>query len=112
MQSLLNSIRWLWRTLTRRRRIDRVVIVATRRDLPMNLGRSLYVVGTNPPQWAVMNCPCGCGDRTNANLGVASRNSWALSIREGKATLDPSLLMAIERCGSHFFVRENRIIWA
>jgi hypothetical protein len=111
MRSAFKSIRDLWRRFTRRSRVDRVVFVVSRRELPADLGKSLYVVGENPPRWAVLNCPCGCGERTNAKVGVVSRTSWALAIREGKATLAPSLLMPNDRCGSHFFVRENRILW-
>ena len=111
IQAALKHIRRLWRMLWRRQRIDRVVLVASRRELPTDLGVSLYLVGTNPVQWAVMNCPCGCGERTNARIGVASRTSWSLSIAAGKASLSPSLLMPLDKCGSHFYIRENRIVW-
>ena len=101
----------LWRIARRRRRIDRIIYLANRRDLPAKLGGALYVVGANPVQWAVLNCPCGCGERTNAKIGVASRTSWSLTLTEGRVSLAPSLLMPVDRCGSHFFIRENRIIW-
>jgi transposase len=28
-----------------------------------------------------------------------------------KASLAPSLLMPLDRCSSHFFIRKNRVIW-
>jgi Family of unknown function (DUF6527) len=111
IESLLEIIQHWWRVLWRRRRIDRVVFVGSRRELPSDLGGSLYLVGTNPVQWAVLNCPCGCGERANARVGVASRSSWSLTMTGGKATLSPSLLLPVDKCGSHFFIRENRIIW-
>jgi hypothetical protein len=112
LKTLLKLIQRLWRRLTRRHRVDSVIFVATRRDLPSDLGMALYVVGKNPAQWAVLNCPCGCGERANARIGVAARNSWSLSISDGKASLSPSFLMSsMDGCGSHFFIRESRIIW-
>jgi hypothetical protein len=111
IQSALKLIQQWWRVLRHRRRIDRVVLVASRRELPAELGNALYLVGANPVQWAVLDCPCGCGERANTKIGVASRTSWSLTLTEGKASLSPSLLMPVDRCGSHFFIRENRIVW-
>lgn len=111
IQSAVRFAQRLWRIARRRRRINRVIYLASRRDLPADLGNALYVVGANPVQWVVLNCPCGCGERTNAKVGVASRTSWSLALTQGRASLAPSLLMPVDRCGSHFFIRENRIIW-
>ncbi|WP_371259496.1 DUF6527 family protein [Bradyrhizobium sp. URHD0069] len=111
MQTILKQIGRLWQALRRQRRLDGIAFVASRGELPPDLGRKLYLVGVSPVQWAVLNCPCGCGERTNAKIGIPSRTSWSLALTAGKATLTPSLLMPINKCGSHFFVRENRIIW-
>jgi len=111
INSVLDTFRRLWRALTHRRRVSGIKFVGSRRELPSDLGAALYIVGTGSAQWAVLNCPCGCGERANAKIGGASRNSWALTIKEGKASLSPSLLMSLERCGSHFCIRDNRIIW-
>ncbi len=89
-----------------------MVFVASRRELPPQMAAgTLYFVGANPIQWAVINCPCGCGERVNAKIGVASRSSWSITVNQGKATLLPSILMPLDKCGSHFFVRKNRIVW-
>lgn len=48
--------------------------------------------GRESRQWAVLNCPCGCGERANARIKVVARNSWSLTISGGKASHSPSLL--------------------
>ena len=108
---LIRSIRYCWAYFTRRTQIDDVIFVASRRDLPKDLDASLFVVGTNPVRWAVLNCPCGCGQRANLKLGLATRTSWSLTVSVGLASLAPSVLIPGDGCGSHFFIRSNRIIW-
>lgn len=107
----IRSIRYYWIIISRRGRVNDVIFVTSRRELPKDLRASLFIVGTNPAQWAVLNCPCGCRERANLKLGAATRTSWSLTVSSGKASLAPSVLMPGGRCASHFFIRANRIIW-
>jgi hypothetical protein len=101
---------WLWGR-TRRDSVSRVVPVASRDALPRFLGSALYVVGGDHPKWAVLKCPCGCGEVIDVNLMKSRSPFWTLSLKDGKATLKPSLWVPAERCGSHFFINDNRIDW-
>jgi hypothetical protein len=111
LKDFLTFIQRMWRTITRRRRIGGVQLVESRRDLPNDLGAILYIVGKDRPRWVVLNCPCGCGERANAKIGVTGPDSWTLSTTQGRVSLSPSFSMSSARCRSHFFIRENRVIW-
>lgn len=72
----------------------------------------LYIV--DGPQYAEYNCPCGCGAVimipyfTPGTKG--NQYGWELSEKDGKATLSPSVYSKLA-CGSHYFIRQNRIDW-
>jgi hypothetical protein len=100
-----------WRNLWRRSRIDHVVLVESMNDLPKRLTGTLYIIGHSKPKWAVLACPCGCGERIDVNLMENRQPCWRLSMKSGKASLHPSLWMPTEKCGSHFWLRQNRIDW-
>ncbi|MGC2468025.1 MAG: DUF6527 family protein [Candidatus Acidiferrum sp.] len=108
---LLKQIENVWKKLKRRKRLEKVLWVESRGDLPTRIGAKLYVVGTEIPKWVVLDCPCGCGERIDVNLMAARRPAWEFTAKDGKATLWPSLWMPREKCGSHFWIRKNRIIW-
>lgn len=74
----------------------------------------LYIItkGTGEPVQVELNCPCGCGDLLILpvnNKGEAGRPGWGITYQDGKVTLNPSILQF--RCGAHYFIRENKIIW-
>jgi Family of unknown function (DUF6527) len=111
---LLAKSKVFWRKLRRRRRLKSVIRVDSRAELPTkptNLGAAICIVGSDSPKWAVLDCPCRCGERIDVNLMLARRPTWQLVTKQGKVTLQPSLWVTSEKCGSHFWVRENRIIW-
>lgn len=110
IDSLLVAIQRWWWFLRRRRYVDRVVFVQSRRQLPAQLGAAIYLVGTGSIQWAVLNCPCRCGERANVKISADSSGS-RVSVAPGRVSLHPSVLMSATRCRSHFFVQDNRIIW-
>jgi hypothetical protein len=60
--TVTERIRAFWRALRRRRNIKAVRHVASINDLPRRLGGRLYIVGSPKPKWAVLTCPCRCGD--------------------------------------------------
>lgn len=101
----------LWRWLRRRRRVGGVRRVASMSDLPARLNGTMFVIGETAPKWAVLACPCRCGERIDVNLMSSRKPHWSLSLSREGATLAPSLWMPAEKCGSHFFIRNNRIQW-
>src|SRR5579863_4571822 len=107
----LRKVKNVWQNLWRRRRLDRVARVESMNDLPNRLKESVYIVGKFKPKWVVLACPCGCGDRIDVNLMENRQPFWRLSMEDGQVTLHPSLWMPKEKCGSHFWIRKNRIEW-
>lgn len=108
---LLKETISLWKKIRRRRRIKSVVRVESRGELPKKLGTAIYIVGSEGPKWVVLDCPCRCGERIDVNLMRSRRPVWQLAEKHGNVTLDPSLWLPAEKCGSHFWIRDNRIIW-
>lgn len=108
--TLIGSLKERWRIFRRRTKVSSVEHVASRRDLPAELGTRVFLVG-EPAKWAVMECPCRCGDRLDVNLMKSRKPNWAVTVRNGKLTVRPSLWQPREKCGSHFIVTASRIIW-
>lgn len=57
---------------------------------------------------ALHKCPCGCGEKVVTPLGPGE---WGLTLVDGLATLQPSLLNRFE-CKSHYWIVRNQIQWA
>ena len=109
--NLLGKIGAFWRKLRRRQRIDHVVQVESMSDVPKKLKGDLYIVGMSKPKWAILACPCRCGDRIDVNLMASRQPTWQVTKSGQRVTLHPSLWMPKEKCGSHFWIRQNRIDW-
>lgn len=75
-------------------------------------GGMLYVVGEGNHEWyAVMRCPCGCGESLVMSLLAGARPRWRVTVDEdGIPSLSPSVNRRVG-CRSHFFLREGRIVW-
>lgn len=54
-------------------------------------------------------CPCGCNTKVFTRLGPAG---WSFKEKKGKATLSPSLGNWQLPCQSHYWIRENKIVWS
>jgi hypothetical protein len=106
--------RWIsrfWKKFRRRKKLKGIVLVEGMSALPYRLDGKLYVVGKRMPKWAVLDCPCRCGDRIDVNLMQNRTPHWTLIIQDDRASLNPSLWVPKERCGSHFFIRSNVFLW-
>ena len=108
---LLGKVLNFWRRLRRRRRIARIVQVETMSEVPRRLGGDLYIVVGAKPKWAVLECPCRCGDRIDVNLMESRQPCWRITVNRETISLHPSLWMPQDKCRSHFWVRQNRIDW-
>lgn len=58
---------------------------------------------------AVHLCCCGCGEKVVTPLSPAE---WCLSWKDIKASLHPSIGNWSMPCQSHYFIRNNRVVWA
>jgi hypothetical protein len=110
--NITNWIRGRWRHFRRRRKLQKVVFVESMNDVPESVGATLYVVyRSGQYRRAVLQCPCRCGRRIDLNLNAHQFPHWTAKTRKGVVTLSPSIWVPIDACGSHFFVRQNRIEW-
>jgi hypothetical protein len=58
---------------------------------------------------AVHLCCCGCGEKVVTPLSPAE---WRVDLKDGRATLHPSVGNWSMTCRSHYVIRDNRVIWA
>lgn len=105
-------LRRLWAAVAQRSDQLHVRLIPSMQDLPDVIGNRLYVVG-NPDKykWAILSCPCGCGERIDVCLMPSARPRWELTLRNGRASVSPSIWVPLDRCGSHFWIRRNQIVW-
>lgn len=62
-------------------------------------------------KWAILRCPCGCGEVLTMNLMPTYRPRWEVRVNgSGDASLFPSVDST--KCGAHFWVKHGRIVWA
>ena len=62
--------------------------------------------------YALLKCPCGCGDNIMLNLMNDTKPCWHVVIAANKT---PSIYPSIWRtknCKSHFWVEQGKIVWA
>lgn len=78
----------------------------------------LYIVdgAEQRDQMIQYNCPCGCGNAVMIPYYRQGEQkeltpSWAYREADGKVTLSPSIYSTGWSCRSHYFIRENRIVW-
>ena len=77
-------------------------------DIPSRLGPADVVLVDT--KWAVLGCPCRCGELLWLNLMENAGRRWRASLDGDKITLSPSVWSTTE-CKSHFWVRSGRIRW-
>lgn len=58
---------------------------------------------------AVHLCCCGCGEKVVTPLSSAE---WQIELAQGRATLYPSIGNWSMACQSHYWIRENQVIWS
>lgn len=71
----------------------------------------LIIVRGDGDKWALMRCPCGCGERLQLSLAQERRPRWSVKIdRLGRPTIAPSIRMR-DGCRAHFHLRNGRLEW-
>lgn len=58
---------------------------------------------------AIHLCACGCGEKVVTPLNPSG---WSVRISGGQATLNPSIGNWSMKCKSHYFIRNNKVVWA
>ncbi|WP_371417560.1 DUF6527 family protein [Granulicella sp. S190] len=107
-----NVLRRLWATVAQRSDQLHLQLIPSMQELPDVLGDRLFVMGKPARyKWAILSCPCGCGERIDVCLMPSARPKWELTLRNGRVSLSPSIWVPRERCGSHFWIRQSQIVW-
>ncbi|WP_240621288.1 DUF6527 family protein [Ralstonia pseudosolanacearum] len=57
---------------------------------------------------AVHLCCCGCGEKVVTPISPAE---WQIELAQESATLYPSIGNGSMACRSHYWIRDNRVIW-
>lgn len=60
-------------------------------------------------QTAIHKCCCGCGEEVVTPFNTAQ---WQISDKRGKVSLYPSIGNWSYPCHSHYFIKDNRVLWA
>src|SRR5689334_16854517 len=55
------------------------------------------------------NCACGCGSRVVTPL---TPTDWKVRVRKGAVSVSPSIGNWDYACRSHYWIRDNQILWA
>ena len=61
--------------------------------------------------YALLKCPCGCGDKIMLNLITDSKPCWSVVFKKELPTVFPSIWRT-KNCESHFWLKRGKIIWA
>ena len=108
----MTAIRRWWQRFYRRRSYGPVGFVESLSAVPTRPKGTIFVVNAlGSPKWAVLACPCRCGDQITVNLMRHIKPSWSATVDHGRLTLRPSLWRGERTCRSHFFIRSNRVTW-
>ena len=62
-----------------------------------------------PYNAVIHKCACGCGEIISTPLD--KRHGWIMQYDGEAVTLSPSIGNGSYKCRSHYFIRENNIVW-
>lgn len=72
---------------------------------------TIYLVGNKSHfDFLQMECPCGCKEQIKLSLIEHDKPNWKVELNDNRISIFPSIWRT-RGCKSHFFVRENKIIW-
>lgn len=87
------------------------VAARTEADAAAMEGGALVVVAPEGhKKWALLECPCGCGELLALNLMRSHKPVWSIDVdAQGRPSIHPSV--DATKCGSHFWLRQGRVTW-
>lgn len=81
------------------------------KDADISLKTVVVVGHRDLPKWALMRCPCGCGEMLTLSLMRKIKPYWQCETDTwGRVTLIPSV-WKIDGCRSHFFLKKGKVVW-
>jgi len=99
-----------------RKKAFRYVIYTDRSSERIPNRNTIVLVNKNGVNlWAKFQCPCGCKEQIILSLSNQIKPSWNVSVNnvkgKTKVTLSPSVYLTGRKCQSHFYIRNNKVIW-
>ena len=76
--------------------------------VPENMEQGVLYISV-PYRVAIHKCACGCGEEVVTPIAP---DRWALTWDGNSATLRPSIGNFALACHSHYWIIENKIVWA
>lgn len=72
----------------------------------------IIVRKNNLMKWALMQCPCGCGEILTLSLMKSVNPFWDVKFDKLKRlSLSPSIHKS-DGCCSHFYIKKGKVVWA
>lgn len=109
------NIKDFFKKLIRKKRYGNVIIVDSNSAAIAQNDTLTIVKKADIFTWVKFKCPCGCGEEIMLSLNPQIKPCWSLKVKDinGKyvATLSPSINLTGYQCKSHFFIRDNKVIW-
>jgi hypothetical protein len=108
----VDAIRIWWVRGHRRTSFDCVAVCASDDDPSAEIwaGRLVLIGPAKKPKWLCFACPCRCGEVLSLNLMQTHYPRWVVK-NNADGTLNVSPSVDARTCGSHFWIRGNRIHW-
>lgn len=75
------------------------------------VAKHIYIIGGKSPKWAVMKCPCNCGDTINICLMKSHHPCWKIRFDKWKRISFSPSIRKLDGCKSHFFINKSCINW-
>ncbi|WP_410504650.1 DUF6527 family protein [Maribacter sp. ACAM166] len=104
--------KWILSFFTKESKAFKLKIVS---ELPKEpVEHTLYLEGNvkEDDYWyALLKCPCGCGDNIMLNLMTDSKPCWEVKLINKHPSVFPSIWRT-KNCKSHFWVKEGKIFWS
>jgi hypothetical protein len=73
-------------------------------------GGVILVGPERAPKWALLGCPCRCGETLWVNLMPGHPRRWEFD-RDHDGTITRSPSLDVTKCGSHFWIRKGKVVW-
>ena len=103
---------WILSIFRKKEKSFRLMIVS---ELPKEPNEHiLYLEGNlkeNNYWYALLKCPCGCGDIIMLNLMADAKPSWVVAYKNKSPSVFPSIWRT-KNCKSHFWLTEGKVVWA
>ena len=100
-----------WINLLGKRKSFDLIVIIDMVDDSLVIDGNIFVVGVKENyKWLKFKCPCGCGALISLNLMKSHFPRWTIKeFNKKNLTITPSVISTT--CGSHFWIRKNKVIW-